>query len=154
VPANGTQTALIGGTKTTGNTLTITVYDAGPPVKGPDFGHLQGPHGCDWQTQPKRFKILLNDSPGSGTMPKGEPQNDRFRSPVVLNAQLFLLFAFLASRFSNGHQYQVVGDYQNLTLGGQWNGWADWVFPDYSSTVELTASSSLLRTAGRVIRAP
>ena len=29
VPANGTQTAVIGGTKTTGNTLTITVYDAG-----------------------------------------------------------------------------------------------------------------------------
>ena len=29
VPVNGTQTAVIGGTKTTGNTLTLTVYDAG-----------------------------------------------------------------------------------------------------------------------------
>ncbi|MBX9951070.1 MAG: hypothetical protein K2Y39_18005 [Candidatus Obscuribacterales bacterium] len=29
LPPNGTQTAIIGGTKTTGNVLTITVYDAG-----------------------------------------------------------------------------------------------------------------------------
>ncbi|MBS1996705.1 MAG: hypothetical protein JSS86_10355, partial [Cyanobacteria bacterium SZAS LIN-2] len=29
VPANGTETAYIGGTKTTGNVLTLTVYDAG-----------------------------------------------------------------------------------------------------------------------------
>ncbi len=31
VPANGVQTAVIGGTKTTGNILTITTYDAGLP---------------------------------------------------------------------------------------------------------------------------
>jgi len=31
VPANGVQTAVIGGTKTTGNTLTVTTYDAGLP---------------------------------------------------------------------------------------------------------------------------
>jgi RHS repeat-associated protein len=31
VPANGVQTAVIGGTKTTGNILTVTTYDAGLP---------------------------------------------------------------------------------------------------------------------------
>jgi len=31
VPANGVQTAVVGGTKTTGNILTITTYDAGLP---------------------------------------------------------------------------------------------------------------------------